>query len=192
MTPDPAPSREDVLDAFAVESRHDRATLDRYLRDYPQFAEDLIDLLHELSRAIDVSTAPLNAADQQLIAASWQQYVAARETRATDFFAQLGVAELRAIASRLDVPRQVIAAFRERRIIVASIPRRFLANLAAALGATEEALRSSLQIAPALECARSYKAEVKPQFESQISFEQSLTDAGVPPSRRSALLADEG
>ena len=191
MTPDPAPSREDVLDAFAVESRHDRATLDRYLRDYPQFAEDLIDLLHELRRAIDVSTAPLSAADQQLIASSWQQYVAAGENRATDFFASLGVVELRAIASRLDVPRQVIAAFRERRIIVASIPRRFLANLAAVLGATEDALRSSLQLTPNLEFARSYKADDKPQSGAQITFEQLLTDAGVPPSRRSALLADE-
>lgn len=191
MTPDPAPSREDVLDAFAVESRHDRVTLDRYLRDYPQFAEDLVDLLHELGRAIDVSTAPLSSADQQLIATSWQQYTATGETHATDFFASLGVTELRAIASRLDVPRQVIAAFRERRIIVASIPRRFLANLAAALGATEEALRSSLQITPALECARSYKAENKPQSGAQISFAQLLADAGVPPGRRSALLADE-
>ena len=192
MTPAPAPSREDVMDAFAVESRHDRATLDRYLRDYPQFAEDLVELLHDLSRAAEVSTAPLPAADQKLVAASWQQYVASGKTTAVDLFAPLGLDELRAVAAQLDVPRQVLAAFRERRIIVASIPRRFLANLAAAIGATEEALRSSLQFTPALEGARSYKAEAKPQAGSQITFEQLLTDAGVSPGRRSALLADQG
>lgn len=94
MTPNPAPSREDVLDAFAVESNHDRATVDRYLREYPQFADDLIELLHELGRVIDVSTAPLSAADQQLIAVSWQQIIAAGKTTATDLFAQLGVDDL--------------------------------------------------------------------------------------------------
>lgn len=194
MTPNPAPSREDVLDAFAVESSHDRATLDRYLREYPQFADDLVELLHELGRAIDVSTAPLDAADQALIAGSWQQYSTSNATSASkgsDPFASLSVAELRAIATRLAVPRQVIAAFRERRIIVASVPQRFLANLAAVLGATEAGLRSALQVEPPLECARSYKAETKPQTGSRISFEQVLADAGVSPGRRSALMADQ-
>lgn len=190
MMPNPAPSREDVLDAFAVESSHDRATLDRYLRDYPQFADDLVELLHELGRPIDISTAPLPTADQTLIAASWEQYSSSSDGNSADLFASLSVTELRAIAKRLDVPRQVIAAFRERRIIVASIPQRFLANLAAVLGATEATLRSTLQVDPPLECARSYKAEVKPQLGPRISFEQVLADAGVSPGRRSALMAD--
>ena len=28
-------AEEDVLEAFAMEAEHDRATLERYLRDYP-------------------------------------------------------------------------------------------------------------------------------------------------------------
>ena len=47
-----APSREDVLDAFAVEPNHERNTLERYLRDYPQYAAELVDLSRELSRVI--------------------------------------------------------------------------------------------------------------------------------------------
>jgi hypothetical protein len=39
---------EEVLLAFAVEPVRDRATLERYLELYPRFAEDLVDLSHEL------------------------------------------------------------------------------------------------------------------------------------------------
>ena len=41
-------SAEDVLFAFSVEPKHDRQTLENYLRHYPELAEELIDLSHEL------------------------------------------------------------------------------------------------------------------------------------------------
>jgi hypothetical protein len=56
------PSREAVLDAFAVESEPDRSTLERYLRLYPEYAAELVDLSRELSRETS-KTAP-SAADQ--------------------------------------------------------------------------------------------------------------------------------
>ena len=46
------PSRESVLDAFAVESEPGRSTLERYLRLYPEYAGELIDLSRELSREV--------------------------------------------------------------------------------------------------------------------------------------------
>ena len=46
------PIEEDVLDAFAAEPSHDTATFARYLKDYPQFTDALIDLSRELSREI--------------------------------------------------------------------------------------------------------------------------------------------
>jgi len=39
---------EDVLYAFSVEPKHDRQTLENYLLRYPELAEELIDLSHEL------------------------------------------------------------------------------------------------------------------------------------------------
>lgn len=42
------PDRDHILYAFAIEPTHDRATLERYLRLYPDAAEDLIDLSLEL------------------------------------------------------------------------------------------------------------------------------------------------
>ena len=53
------PNREDVLDALAMEQECDRETLERYLRDYPEFAVELIDLSRELSVLWHVRRAEL-------------------------------------------------------------------------------------------------------------------------------------
>lgn len=64
--------REDVLNAFAVEGAPGRATLERYLRLYPEHAIDLIDLARELSHDDrDDDKAPLSAEDAALIDAAW-------------------------------------------------------------------------------------------------------------------------
>jgi hypothetical protein len=67
------PPREFVLDSFAVESEPGRSTLERYLRLYPEYAGDLIDLSRELSREIYEDDPPLSAADQARIDTAWSQ-----------------------------------------------------------------------------------------------------------------------
>jgi hypothetical protein len=47
-----SPSRESVLDAFAIESEPGRSTLERYLRLYPEYAGELIDLSRAQSRSL--------------------------------------------------------------------------------------------------------------------------------------------
>jgi len=56
----------------------------------------------------------------------------------------LSTPELRDVAKRLDVPRQVITAFRERRVILSTVPRRFLARLAEAVNSSIEILIEAL------------------------------------------------
>ena len=137
------PSRESVLDAFAVESEPGRSTLERYLRLYPEYAGELIDLLAELSREVCNDTAPLSAADQALIDAAWTQHAAAMPAAPVDPFASLTIDDWRAVAQRLDVPRQVVTALRERRISLVSIPRRFFGKLAEAVSSTVAQLELS-------------------------------------------------
>ena len=186
------PSREDVLDAFSVEPRPDRETLDRYLRAYPDYAEDLVDLSRELSRDLCEDEAPLSVEDLALIDAAWRRHAAASAPEVvTDPFAALSTADLREVARRLDVPRQILTAFRERRVILSSVPRRFLARLAEAVNSSVdklEALWSELVPTPAL--ARSYKADAKPTAVEPVSFERLLIDAGVPEDKRAELMAD--
>ena len=193
MSPvDGRPSREDVLDAFSVEPRSDRETLERYLRSYPDYAEDLVDLAQELSRDLREDEAPLSVEDRTLIDAAWRRYSADTTTKfvAAPLVA-LSTADLREVARRLDVPRQIITAFRERRVILASVPQPFLARLAQAVNSSVDKLTALWsESGPTPAAARSYKAEVKPIAAEPVSFEQLLVDAGVPEERRAELMAD--
>jgi len=178
-----------VLDAFAVESEPGRLTLERYLRLFPEYAGALIDLSRELSRQVCDDTGTLSAADQALIDAAWSKHATAIPAAAADLFAALSVDDWRAVARRLDVPRQVVTALRERRVLFRSIPGRFLQRFAEATAQTVAQLETSW--APAqLAGARTYKADSKPTAGEQVTFEQVLIDAGVPAEKRAELLAD--
>jgi hypothetical protein len=183
------PSRGSVLDAFAVENEPGRSTLERYLRLYPEYAGELVDLSRELSREVCGDTAPLSAADQALIDAAWSQHATTMPATTADPFAALTVDDWRAVAQRLDVPRQVVTALRERRVSLVSIPRRFLQRLAKAMRSSVAQLELSwgpVQLA----AARSYKADGKPIVGEQVTFEQVLIDAGVSAEKRAELLAE--
>lgn len=182
------PSRESVLDAFAVESEPGRSTLERYLRLYPEYAGELIDLSRELSREACDDAVPLSGADQALIDAAWSQHAAAFPA-AADPFAALTVDDWRAVARGLDVPRQVVTALRERRVSLSGIPRRFLQQFAEAARCTVAQLEASWGPGQ-LAAARSYKANAKPTAGEQVTFEQVLIDAGVPADKRARLLAE--
>lgn len=183
------PSRESVLDAFAVESEPDRSTLERYLRLFPEYADELIELSCELNREIFDDSAPFSAADQALIDAAWSQHIAAMPAMTPDPFAALTVDDWRAVAQHLDVPRQVMTALRERRVSLVSIPRRFLQGLAEAMRSSVAQLEAVWDLAqPA--GARSYKADGKPAAREQVTLEQVLIEAGVPAEKRAQLLAE--
>ena len=183
------PSREAVLDAFSVESDTGRGTLERYLRIYPEYAGELVDLSRELSREMCEAPAPLSVADQVLVDAAWSQHAAAMSAAMADPFAALTVDDWRAVAQRLEVPRQVATALRERRISLVSIPRRFLGRLAEAISSSVTQLESSWGMGQ-LAVARSYKADGKPAVGDQVTFEQVLIDAGVPIEKRARLLSE--
>lgn len=182
------PSRADVLDAFAVETVPDRATLERYLRLYPEYAAELVDLSRELGRECLDETGPLTAEDAQLLDAAWARHAAALPTAAAEPFAALTADDWRKVAHRLDVPRQVVTALRERRVLLVSIPKRFLRMFADAVGSTIVMLEASWRAPESL--ARSYKADSKPAVGEQVTLEQVLIEAGVPAEKRTRLLSE--
>ncbi len=182
------PTLESVLDAFAIESEPNRSTLERYLRIYPEYAGELVDLSWELCRDVCNDTAPLSDADQAFIDGAWTQHAAAMPASTVDPFASLTVDDWRAVAQRLDVPRQVVTALRERRVSRVSIPRRFFGKLAEAISSTVGQLE--LSWGPARLAVRSYKADGKPTAGEQVTLEQVLIDAGVSAEKRARLLAE--
>ena len=187
------PSLEEVLDAYAVEAVHDRATLESYLRDFPQFAEELVDLSREISRVVQYDESPLSATEEALIEKAWQNHARplARSAEEVDPLANLSVPQLREVAHQLGVPRQVITAFRERRVKLESVPKSFLSAFARALGCTVDLLSNAVSATSGPEFSRSYKADIKPTVGEAISFEKLLIDAGVSEAKRAELLAKE-
>ena len=73
---------------------------------------------------------------------AWQNHArpVARLAGEVDPLANLSVPQLREVAHQLGVPRQVITAFRERRVKLESVPKSFLVALSRALGCTVDLL----------------------------------------------------
>jgi transcriptional regulator with XRE-family HTH domain len=192
MTPtDPQPICEDVLDAFSVEPDIGCDTLERYLRDFPQYTTELIDLSFELSKEVCGEEIPLSSETYALIGRLWQQHLAPTAQDILDPFAALSVEQQRDLARQLNLPRQVISAFRQRRVKPQSISASFLKRLGEVLDCSVEVVTTVLGQSPQAITAQSFKSDNRPESVSQVSFEQILIDAGVPPEQRELLTVPE-
>ena len=185
------PSSDDVLEMFGVEPEHDGSTLQRYLRDYPQYAEELIDFSRELSREAVERSDPPSAEEEAFLNTAWTTFLAASPAAPEDPLAALSVPDLRDLSIKLGVPRQVIAAFRERRVAVASVPRRFLALFAAELNIATDVFTQLLSGPVLLQEARKFKAMSKPTAGTPATFRQLLVDAGVPMVEIEELMTED-
>lgn len=170
---------EDVLLAFAVEPSHDPATLQRYLKLYPEYAVDLIDLLSELRQP---QSARTDVRESEAAARrAWNEF-ASTVPRAEDvsdpFAAFTGIAFV-TLAQSLRVPRSILIALRDRLVIAASIPAPFFARLIRATQSTAETFQHYLDLPPALAPSASYKSDQKPEAPSKVSFELLLENSGI-------------
>jgi hypothetical protein len=184
---------EDILLAFAVEPEHDRATLERYMREYPHLADDLVDLSLELrlQRATAGTTA---MSDEAWVEASLSAFNAASPTTAQgtvqDPFATVSSAELVALRRALDVPSGVIQGFRSRIVDIATVPAWFIDALAQGLRTGAGDLRSFMKAPPRLAPGLSYKSDDAPIAEqAKVTFEDLLKQCKVPEEKRNLLLS---
>lgn len=183
---------EEILLAFAVEHEHNNATLERYLRQYPQLTDQLIDLSLDLrlQRATEEATAP---ADEQWIEASLAALrvilPVQMSAEVTDPFANVSSQELVALRRKLGVPSGVIQGFRSRLVDIASVPAWVVDTLASGLRSTVGEFRSFMAAPPRLAPGVSYKADNTPSAEPEkIAFEDLLRQCKVPDEQRQHLL----
>ena len=116
-------SRDDVLNAFAMDYEPGNNALGQYLADYPQFSADLVDLCRELSREID-EDLPLSPDELAAVSAKMSRL---RESTVT--LEALHAAPPKVFteaAKALGLPLQIGVAIRERRIDVTTLPSRVL------------------------------------------------------------------
>lgn len=181
---------DDVLWAFTVEPNHDKQTFENYLREYPAYAGELADLLHQLTRT-DLKEQQLTEKDRLRIEEAWKQYSRSSGVSHENIFVNLSVLAQRELAKFCEVPRQVIGAFREQKVVFASIPQRFLMRLAEGLHTTVDEVKLSLTTPLQTTCVRSYKSDEKPIETEPATFEKLLIDAQVPAAKRAELMSEE-
>src|SRR4051794_12219204 len=182
------PPCEDVLNAFSMEAIHNRSTLERYLTEYPQFATEISDLWREFSREVE-KPRRLSDNEKSEVQEAWRIYSTSTSEATATLLTSLSVPKQRELSSRLEVPRQIIAAFRERKVIVSSIPRTFLNRLAEGLNASVEQVIAALSL-PQVSALRSNKSDEKPISSEPTTFEKLLIEAQVSEAKRAELLAN--
>lgn len=184
------PSEEEILLAFSVEPTHDRKTLEQYLIEYPEHAKALIacsiELMVDATRRDDVAVTSEGAIDR-----AWQKFQAVvsqpSDVLVTNPFATLNPTAFRSLAKKLNITNLLLVRLRDRAIIAATIPGRFVQGLATELGATAEAVMDYLQSPPAMVSGHSFRSAVKPEVAEQISFTEAIEKSQLTPAQLDAL-----
>lgn len=188
-----APDEEAVLMAFSIEPNHDRKTLERYIREFPEHAIALIDCSMELMAEAQTADVAAAVASDDAVDKAWQRFqLAVEEPAATDVlnpFAKLDRSGLRAVARNLDVSNLLLIRLRDRAIDAATIPGRFTEKLALELGATAQAVGAYLRSPPAIVSDQSFRSNVKPTVAGKITFEQAIETSQLGPAQQAALRA---
>ena len=183
------PALDEVLYAFALEGSETGA-LARYLAMYPQYSEELLDLSAQLRWQHPIRAAELSSKDEALIDAAWARLSKNTSPRtATNPLASLTPEQSGAVAEALGVKRQVLKAFRDHKVLVETVPAKFLQRLAEAVESTVETIKEALMSPPTLRAGQVYKSEVQPTAK-KVGFEQLLIEAGHSESERAILLSD--
>lgn len=189
--------REAILYAFAVEPSHDRSTLERYLRQYPELTEDLIDLSSELRLANAPAPVHAGPVPDPGLEAAWQELLtckpqAAARGETVNPFASFKGAAFAKLATTLNVPRAFLAALRDGLVSAESIPARFTRRFAEASNVTVELARGYFAEAKSELAALAFKSDVKPAHQGQTTFRELVLVMEMTDEQRQHLLKDCG
>lgn len=185
---------EEVLLAFSVEPQHDRATLEHYLNQYPEHALALVDCSIELMMDASQSDEEVQVSSDQVVDQAWRQFQAAMGSAqgtaaVANPFAQLQPTAFKSMARRLDISNLLLIRVRERAIDAATIPRRFVQQLAAELGATADAVSTYLRCPPTMASSLSFRSNLKPEVAVQIPFDQAIETSQLTHAQKEAMQA---
>jgi hypothetical protein len=152
---------EEILLSFAVEHDQDGGILERYLRQYPHLAEQLIDLSLELRLRRATGETATDPTDEQWVEESLATLRAVLPVQIpaelTDPFAKISAQELIALRRELGVPSGVIQGFSSRLVDIASVPAWVVDTIASYLRSTADELRNFMAAPPRLAPGISYK-----------------------------------
>lgn len=186
------PSEDEVVLAFSAEPFRDRATQERYLSDYPEYAAALIDCSLELllapARVEDTSPDLENIADQ-----AWTRFQAGVEQLVSapvaNPFARLSPTAFKALAKRLNVNNLFLIRLRDCAVNASTIPPRFVQTLAAELEASAVSVLAYLRGPPVMVSVLNFRAAGKPAVTESMSFEEAVLSSQLTPDQQAGLRA---
>lgn len=187
--------KDAVLDAFAAEPVHDRSTLERYFRDYPNLSEELIDLAAELRFSADIGGTEEGVISDPKLNTAWENFLAAGPkpaavTAAVDIFAQFKGQAFATLSGKLDIPRSILTAVRDRLIIPSSVPIGFIRRFSEATNITVEVVKTYLAQASQAPVGLAFKSDQKPSQQGQESFRRLVENTAMSESQRLLLLRE--
>ncbi len=173
----------EVLESFMTAVDHpDRESLERYVADYPHYAEALAEFAAEwllLDAAPTLAQQPVGV-DEKVMARSVMERLrpALRKVQSghealVNPFEGRNPLELKTAASRVGLDTTLLAKLKNRLILFETIPKSLVERLASELGVLAEAVAAWLQAPPRLQAAR-FKAEDKPSATRQESFSEAV------------------
>jgi hypothetical protein len=184
------PNEDEVLLAFSVEPTHDLATLERYLRRYPQFAGGLIDCSIELEHspdAVEISKTVTPAST-----AAWDRFQVAMGIEISPTmnpFARLSSEAFKAVAAELHMNVLLLMRLRDRAIKFATIPGPLVRMLAGKLGVGTDGMEKYLGSMPALDGGNlQFKSASKPSPMPQIDFAEAVRTSQLTEEQQQQLL----
>jgi hypothetical protein len=184
-----------ILDAFAAEPVHDRSTLERYVREYPLLSEELVDLAAELRFCADNGGTEEGVVSDPKLNTAWENFLAAgakpvAAVAAVDIFAQFKGPAFAVLAGKLDIPRSILTAVRDRLIVPTSVPIGFIRRFSEATSTTVEEVKTYLGQTSQAPVGLAFKSDQKPSQQGQATFRQLLETTAMSESQRLLLLRE--
>ena len=171
---------ENILYDFAMEEVLTPNVLGTYIQRYPDLALELTDLYHDLTMVDVVNTAGSTAREEDWEGPKFGDGVAIVR-------AALSGPRLRDLARRLELPRDFVAGFRDARIRLGSVPSGVLLSLARAIDVKIQYLIAYLQGEYGATRAVAFKADVKPQVQSLLEYDEFIESLGLDENEVAAL-----
>lgn len=187
--------RETILYAFAVEPSRDQNTLDRYLTQYPELTEELIDLAFELRFAEAQMPSQTDPTSDAGLQSAWQEFIECtpatpKPAKTASFLSKFRGQAFADLATRLNVPRSILTAFRDRLVEPLSVPEQFLRRFANAAESSLQDVRDYLSNPPLIIGTAQFKADKKPSHQGRVTFRHLVDSTEMTDEEREALLKD--
>lgn len=186
---------EAILYAFTVEAADDKSALERYIKKYPELAEELVDLASELRLGAVLESSPTNVIPDAGGEAAWKEFLACKPEAAPSGVVQNPFARLKGeafvkLAEALNVPRSFLTAFRDGLVVASSIPEKFIRRFAKAANESIESVRYCFAHPQPATVALEFKSDGKPSRQGQKTFRELVESTEMTDEQRQILRGD--